>query len=86
MKNNMSAFLGTGSRNEPICFLFHKEYGYVPIIGIETHYIIWDDNQITRHSPPENSYEIARRDEFDLTKAVYIKSDKAIPKVIKNSA
>ena len=63
--------LGEGPREQPLCFAYHLDYGYVPIIELQESCIIWDDGQITREYPPCNSYEIAQYDEFNLTVAIY---------------
>ena len=57
-----------GTRRRPLCFSWHKKYGYVPVIAFEESTIIWDDGQITRELPPSEAFEIAAYNEFDLTK------------------
>jgi hypothetical protein len=64
--------LGIGTRELPACFLFHKEFGYVPIIRFEE-VVVWDDGQISRTDPPEKVFELATYGEFDLDKPIYIR-------------
>lgn len=63
-----------GSRKEPLCMIFHKDYGWVPIIQIDEA-VVWDDNQISRTIPPSEIYEIDEWDEFDLAKPVFETKD-----------
>jgi hypothetical protein len=63
------------NRRVPICFAYHKEYGYVPIVDIKADLIVWDDDQTTRDDPPENCYEQALPEEFDFTMPIYQKDD-----------
>jgi hypothetical protein len=64
--------LGIGTREIPTCFLYHKEFRYVPIIRFEE-VIVWDDNQISRTDPPMQVFELATYGEFDLDKPIYIR-------------
>jgi hypothetical protein len=64
--------LGIGTREIPACFLYHRLFGYVPVIRFEQ-VIVWDDGQISRTDPPMQVFELATYGEFDLDKPIYIR-------------
>ena len=72
-KNNLIA-LGEGNRNNPIAFAFHLKFGYVPVIQFLEDYVIWDDNQITRETPPSPLYESSPYSDFDIFEPIYNKN------------
>lgn len=65
--------IGTGTRETPLCFAYHKTYGYVPVIKFEKHGVVWDDGQITRSDPPYPAYELSEYSDFDLRVHIYVK-------------
>ena len=58
------------SRAKPQCFLFHNKYGWVPVISV-THYVTWDDGQVTRDMEPLPAYEMSPKEDFDFSQGAY---------------
>ena len=50
---------GRTNPDDPICFAYHKEFGWVPVIEVRANMVIWNDGQTSRSIPPEDEYEAA---------------------------
>lgn len=74
MNEIRNRYQGIGTRSEPLCIAYHRQYQWVPVIEFGESAIIWDDNQISREFPePSEIFELAAYGEFDFDKGIFVR-------------